>query len=148
MWSTITDEKFTTESQKQIYSSEERPSNLEEKTGNYWAWKTERTKGEEQWPEPQMREAWGGPVHSLWASPGFSSLTVGTPGGSVRRRQGGLTWLLLTHCGKPGRHARRCQGDTPGFSTEAKQARREWAKNSDSRETKSVASPKLCNFVY
>ena len=37
---------------------------------------------------------------------------------------------------------------TPGFSTEARQARREWVKNLVSRETKRADSTKIKYFVY
>ena len=126
---------------------------------NYWVWKTE-TKSEEQWAEPQTRGTVRRP----------STPTVGLQGGA----QGGIRglhppsphslWGLQEereetsgglHLPSPhplwGLQGGAWEGIrkvTPGFSTEATQARREWVKNLVSRETERVDSTKIKYFVY
>ena len=112
MWSTKTDEKFATKSQKQICGSEERLSNPEEKTVE-----TQFSSDAQAWTtlcDPMNSSTPGLPVHHQL--PGF---TQKLPSLKNRNKEWGAVSRASdeenrqeaqhTHCGTPGRSAGRRQ---------------------------------------
>ena len=120
MWSTKTDEKFATKSQKQVCGSEERLSNPEEKTVE-----TQFSSYAQAWTtlcDPMNSSTPGLPVHHQL--PGFTQKLPSLKNrnkewGAVSRAsdEGNRQEAQHTHCGTPGRSSGRRQGASPGFST-------------------------------